>query len=173
MIRKLRNYFFIRKLKKLFPKVVFGSNFQLEDKSTVNNLVLSEYIYIGAGANFGAKGKIIIGSNVIMGQNVVICTYNHIYESKEYLPYGFGYEDKIQDTLIEKNVWIGRGVLILPGVHIGEGAVIGANSVVTRNVPSLSIVGGNPARIIKNRDSKRYEHLNSKNKYYLKTKWSE
>ena len=50
---------------------------------------------------------------------------------------------------IEKNVWIGEGVAILPNVTIGENSIIGANSVVTKNIPKNSVVGGNPARIIR------------------------
>ncbi|WP_443197883.1 DapH/DapD/GlmU-related protein [Pseudobutyrivibrio sp. OR37] len=52
-------------------------------------------------------------------------------------------------VIIEKNAWIGRNVCIMPNVVIGEGSIVGANSVVTHDVPPYSIVGGVPARIIK------------------------
>lgn len=55
------------------------------------------------------------------------------------------------DTVIEDGVWIGMRSVIMPGVKIGEGAVIGVNSVVTKNVPPYAVVGGNPAKIIKYR----------------------
>ena len=50
---------------------------------------------------------------------------------------------------VGNNVWIGAGVQVMPGVTIGDGAVVAANAVVTKDVPSYSVVGGNPARIIK------------------------
>lgn len=55
-------------------------------------------------------------------------------------------------VVIEDDVWIGYNVIILKGVHIGEGSIIGAGSVVTRDVPPFSVVGGNPAKVIKNID---------------------
>ena len=55
------------------------------------------------------------------------------------------------DTVIGNDVWIGQHVTILPGVHIGNGAIIGANSVVTKDVPAYHVAGGNPARIIRKR----------------------
>ncbi len=55
------------------------------------------------------------------------------------------------DTIIGNDVWIGQNVTILPGVHIGDGAIIGANSVVTKDIPAYHIAGGNPCKIIRKR----------------------
>ena len=55
------------------------------------------------------------------------------------------------DTVIGNDVWIGKNVTILPGVHIGDGAIIGANSVVTKDIPAYHIAGGNPCKIIRKR----------------------
>ncbi len=64
------------------------------------------------------------------------------------------------DTVIGNDVWIGQNVTVLPGIHIGDGAVIGANSVVTKDVPPYYIVGGNPAEIIRKRfDDETVEFL--------------
>ena len=59
--------------------------------------------------------------------------------------------DRITDTVVENDVWIGQNVTILPGVHIGSGAIIGANSVVSKDVPPYCIAAGNPARIVRKR----------------------
>ena len=55
------------------------------------------------------------------------------------------------DTVVGNDVWIGQNVTVLPGVHIGDGAIVGANSVVSKDVPPYHIVGGNPAKIIRKR----------------------
>lgn len=56
-------------------------------------------------------------------------------------------------VVIEDNVWIGEMVCIMPGIRIGKSSIIGANAVVTKDVPSYCVVGGNPAKVIKNLDS--------------------
>lgn len=72
--------------------------------------------------------------------------------------------------MINENVWIGGDVTILSGVTIGEGAVIGAASVITKDIPPLAIVGGNPAKLIEMRDKAKYYKLKDENKIYLKMK---
>ena len=57
----------------------------------------------------------------------------------------------IRDTVVGNDVWIGQNVTVLPGVHIGDGAIIGANSVVARDIPPYCIAAGNPCRVIKKR----------------------
>ncbi len=95
------------------------------------------------------KAKLIIGNYVRVGPNVCIYVANHnIYDSG--IPIvNQGYTEK--DVIIENDVWIGANSVILPGVHIGKGAVIGAGSVVTKNLPPYSICGGVPAKVIKQR----------------------
>ena len=66
----------------------------------------------------------------------------------------FGYKDlPVRDTIVDHDVWIGHDAAIMPGVHIGTGAIIAAASVVARNVPPYAVVGGNPASIIRMRYS--------------------
>ena len=74
----------------------------------------------------------------------------------------------VKPVVIKENVWIGSHCLILPGVEIGEGAVVGAGSVVTKNVPALAVVGGAPAKVIKWRNEERYNILKDKNKIYMR-----
>lgn len=57
---------------------------------------------------------------------------------------------EVKKVIIEDNVWLGTGVIVLPGVRIGNGSIIAANSVVNKNVPPMVIAGGNPLKIIKN-----------------------
>ncbi|MBI9008550.1 MAG: transferase [Tenericutes bacterium] len=114
----------------------------------------SRRIDIGDNSGIGVRatitGKTIIGKNVLMGPECIIYTRNHNYMNSEILI-------REQKKSVEKpviigdDVWIGGRVIILPGVHIGVGAVIGAGAVVSKDVPSYAVVAGNPAKVIKYR----------------------
>ena len=82
------------------------------------------------------------------------------------------YDDKyiVKDVVIKQNVWIGADVTVMPGVVIGEGAVVAACSCVTKDVPSMALVGGCPAKIIKYRDKNQYDKLKEEGKIYLELK---
>jgi serine acetyltransferase len=84
------------------------------------------------------------------------------------LPYDHIY--KVKDVAIGENVWIGADVSIMPGVTIGEGAVIAACSCVSKDVPPLAVVGGNPIKIIKYRDAERYNSLKREGRIYMALK---
>ena len=104
----------------------------------------------GIGINALLDGEIIIGENVMMGPDVIIYTQNHAFDRMD-IPMnrqGFQNEERV---IIGSDVWIGARVIILPGVSIGDGCIIGAGAVVTKDVPNFCIIGGNPARIIKRR----------------------
>lgn len=106
--------------------------------------------FSGIGIRAQMNGKVIIGSNVMMGPDVCIYVRDHAFDRTD-IPMnrqGFAPEKPV---IIEDDVWIGARVIILPGVHIGTGAVIGAGAVVTKDVPNFAVVGGNPARILKMR----------------------
>jgi acetyltransferase-like isoleucine patch superfamily enzyme len=70
-----------------------------------------------------------------------------------------------QTVTFEKNTWIGANVTIVPGVFIGEGAIIGAGSVLATDVPKLAIVGSPPVRILSSRDNEHYQTLEKEKKY--------
>jgi len=90
-----------------------------------------------------------LGNNVIMGPDVKIYTRNHNYSS---IKDPVRVQGKIhKTTTIGNDVWIGANVIILPGITVGNKVVIGAGSVITKNIPDLVVVGGNPAKIIKER----------------------
>lgn len=135
--------------------------------SNLDNLVLGENIYIGPQAWFSLRGKCSIGSGTIFGPRCKIHTSNHRYEGTM-LPYDHIYN--VKSVIIGENVWIGADVSIMPGVTIGEGAVIAACSCVSKDVPPLAVVGGNPMRIIKYRDAENYYSLKSKGRIYMALK---
>jgi acetyltransferase-like isoleucine patch superfamily enzyme len=104
---------------------------------------------VGAQSFIGGQGGVVIGNDVIMGPGVRIFSENHIYENKKELIRLQGESRK--GVAIGNNCWIGASSTILDGVKVGNGCVIAAGSVVTKNIPSNSVVAGVPARIIKTR----------------------
>jgi len=106
---------------------------------------IGDYSGIGLGARI--QGPLTLGSHVMMGPDVIIYTRGH--EIKECtIPMIWQGETKAKPVLIEDDVWIGARVVILPGVKIGQGSVIGACALVTKDVPPYTIMGGVPAKII-------------------------
>ena len=105
----------------------------------------------GIGINANIRGTCRIGENVLMGPNCTIYTQNHEFKdcSQPILNQGFSEEKMV---VIGDDVWIGGGVTILPGVHIGAHSIIGACAVVTKDVPEWAIVAGNPSIIKKYRN---------------------
>ena len=102
------------------------------------------------------KGTVRIGDNFHSASGLRILTQSHNYRGGA-LPYDRSVV--VKDVIIDDNVWIGMDVLVLPGVSIGEGAIIQAGAVVSKSVPALAIVGGNPALVIKSRDADHYFRL--------------
>lgn len=112
-----------------------------------NDISINRGCMFLASAHSNEKIDIEIGNNVTIAPNVKLLSAGHDYHSIN-LPDTYG------KITIGDNVWIGEGSTILQGVHIGEGAVIGAESVVTRDVEPWTIVVGNPAKAIRNRKVK-------------------
>lgn len=106
-------------------------------------------VFINRNVNIVARDYITIGDNVMIGPNTVINSGSHKYENPNMLIRDQGH--KKAPIIICNDAFIGGNVFILPGVTIGEGAVIGAGSIVTKNVEPNTVVVGNPARIIKRR----------------------
>lgn len=107
------------------------------------NLVFGKRVFVNAGCKFQDQGGIRIGDDVLIGQNVVIATLNHAPD-----PDSRG-DMEPGAVHIGNKVWIGANATILPGVNIGEGAIIAAGAVVTKDVPARTVAGGVPAKIIK------------------------
>ena len=109
------------------------------------------------------NGKVVIGNYFHSGEDCLIITHNHNYDTGDSIPYDKTYIYK--DVIIEDFVWIGSRVTILPGVRIGEGAVIQAGSVVSSDIPSYAVAGGNPAKVFKYRDIEHFKKLKEEQKF--------
>ena len=126
-------------------------------RKDVDKLIIGKYCSIGSGAVF------IMGGN--QGHNMDwASTFPFFYQANIFKDSKNPYK-KVGDTIIGNDVWIGSEAMIMPGITIGSGAVIAARSVVTKDVPAYAVVGGNPAKLIKNRfNDEKIEKL-------LKLKW--
>lgn len=107
------------------------------------NITIGKDVFINSGCHFQDQGGITIGDGSLIGHNVVLATINHDLNPENerknhYAPIRIG-----------AHVWIGSNATILPGVSIGDWAVVGAGAVVTEDVLSFTVVGGVPARILK------------------------
>jgi maltose O-acetyltransferase len=104
----------------------------------------------GIGVNCEVNGPVSIGNDVMMGPEVVIYTRSHAHDRTD-IPMREQGAAEVRPVSIGDDVWIGRRAIIMPGVTIGEGCIIGAGAVVTKDVPPYSIAGGVPAKVIKER----------------------
>lgn len=105
----------------------------------------------GVGINAQIYGKVILGENVMMGSECMIYTANHNFNRVDIPMNRQGFSEE-KPVVVGNDVWIGGRVTILPGVHIGNGVVIGAGAVVTKDIPDFAVVGGNPAKVIRYRE---------------------
>lgn len=107
------------------------------------NLHIGKNVFINSGCKFQDQGGIYIGDGALIGHNVVIATLNHDFNPEKRR----GMYPK--PVTVGKNVWIGSNSTICPGVTIGDNAIIGAGSVVTRDVPENMVAVGVPSKVIK------------------------
>jgi len=118
----------------------------INHKCIISTLTSEAQLLIGdncgfSGTTIGCFDKIILGNNVKCGANTLITDSDwHLDDLRV---------GKSKEVIIKDNVWLGYGVIVLKGVTIGENSVIGAGSVVTKNVPSNVIAAGNPCKVIK------------------------
>lgn len=107
------------------------------------NIHIGKRVFINMGCKFQDQGGIFIGDGALIGHNVVLATLNHAMSPNH------------RGTMIPapihigRNVWIGSNATVLPSVTIGDGAIVAAGAVVTRDVPENTIVGGVPARVMR------------------------
>jgi len=134
-------YYSAQPPQQLYPDLRIGKNFHATRNLTIQ-----------------CAGNITIGDDVLVASDVFIINYNHGLSplTASYL------ENKldVSEVVIGNGVWLGNNVVVLPGVHIGEKAIIGAGSVVTKDVPPYSIAVGNPAKVIKKYNNKTQQWEN-------------
>ena len=175
----------------IYPNENIKQIVYIKNVITRSNIIVGDYTYyddIGGAEDFERHvthhyeflgDKLIIGRfcAIAKGIEFVMNGANHRMKSVSTYPFnimGDGWEkftpspDDLPfkgDTVVGNDVWIGQNVTVMPGVHIGDGAIIAANSVVAKDVPPYCIAGGNPCRIIRKRfDEELIDYL-------LKLKW--
>lgn len=142
-------------MKKMFGSV--GENVWINQPLmlTVGSTVtIGDGTYINAGLTLIDDCRVTIGKGCLFGTNVTLCTTGHPIDPEERAKctmYSF-------PITIGDGAWIGAGAIILPGIHIGKYAVIGAGSVVTKDVPDYTVAAGNPCRLLRkiNEHDKEY-----------------
>jgi len=107
----------------------------------------------GIGANCVLPSNIIIGNHVLMAPDLLALKNNHRFDRAD-IPIGQQGDIVSRPIVIGDNVWIGQRVIITPGTHIASGTVVAADAVVTREYEPDSIIGGNPAKVIRPRIAK-------------------
>ena len=137
--------------------LTIGSRFVAEDSVYMKivddnaHLDFGDYVFIGRGTEFDVLESVSVGEHTVIAPGCFITDHNH----------GISPDLRIDEqaavvkpVIIGRDVWLGAKVVVLAGVSIGDGAIIGANAVVTRDVPPMSIAAGVPARILRFRDSR-------------------
>lgn len=162
VINKLKKKIYLHKVRRVAKS--YGNNLKVNGDSYVTpNTTLGDNVNFN-GMKIQGFGNIIIGDNFHSGIECMIITSIHNYDKGNAIPY----DDTIisKDVVIEDNVWLGNRVTILPGVKIGEGAIIQAGSVVVRDIPKYAIAGGHPAEVFETRDIEHYENLKKEGKFH-------
>lgn len=145
-------------------KLCIGNESRIQGECIVHphegNITIGEYCYVGLLTRIWSAKGIIIGDRVLISHNVNIHDFNSHPSSasrrhlQEIGLFEHGHTGDLDDVpsasiVIEDDVWIGFGSTVLKGVKIGKGSIIGANTVITHDIPEYSIAVGNPAKIIK------------------------
>lgn len=132
---------------KIGKRVVFYPGIKI---SPAKNIVIGDDVDLAWGIIITTGGGVEIGDRTLIGYNTQILSTNHNIPENHGRIFGSGHTKK--KVIIKNDVWIGASAIILPGISIGEGAVVAAGSVVTKNVEAFTVVGGNPAKPIKKRN---------------------
>ena len=147
-----RRFPLAKKLRGFFSKRIIA--YQGKNVNIEKNASFTPALSIGDDSGIGIRceinGPVTIGKKVMMGPEVVIYTSGHRHDRCD-IPMSAQGDDETKPVVIGDDVWIGRRVIIMPGVKIGTGCIIGAGAVVTKDIPDYSVAGGVPAKVIKSR----------------------
>lgn len=140
-----------------------GKRLRVHGRSHISSqTILGDYVNFN-GMDIVGAGECRIGNYFHSGKNCQIITQNHNYDNGQMIPYDRTIVKKT--VIIDDCVWLGNNVIILGNVHIGEGAVIQAGSVVVSDIPCYAVAGGNPAKVFKMRDVEHYTELKTAQKF--------
>lgn len=144
-----------------FNPFSLGKNSVIEDYATINNGIGGVHIDEGTfiGLSCVLIGPVRVGKDVMLAQHIVMSGLNHGYEDVTKSISEHPCTSK--EIVVEDQAWIGANAVIVSGVTIGKHAVVAAGSIVTKDVPPYSIVGGNPARLLKqyNFETEQWERV--------------
>lgn len=126
---------------------------------TFGHITIGNHCVVDRDCSLDGRGEIIIGNNVNISPEVIILTAYHDPDSPDF-------DGMRKPVIIEDYSWIATRALILPGVKIGQGAIVAAGSVVTKDVPPKSVVGGNPAKPIRERKCVPTYQLNYSRRFH-------
>ena len=138
-----------------------------------SDIIVKQYAYFGRGnqvvigdrsqlgENLKAESDLMLGDDVVMGPDVIMMSSGHAFHRLD-IPINQQGALPRRPIIIGNDVWIGTRVIILPGIQVGDHAIIGAGSVVTKDVPPLAVVGGNPAKVIRFRTSHSSKEVHMK-----------
>ncbi len=133
-------------------RIKLGKKVMIEELVSIKfpeRLIIGDNSYIGRCTMIQSSGNVEIGKDVLIGPFVKIWSSNHKFDNPSININKQGHEFK--KVIIEDNVWLGAGVIVLSGVTIKYGTVVAAGSIVTKNFPENSIIAGNPGRLLKSR----------------------
>jgi maltose O-acetyltransferase len=143
-----------RSLRAVLGKALLGScgSGVVIEKGTVlhQKLFLGDRVQVGADCRFMIAGRVELHDDVLLAPEVVFVDSNHSFGRLD-IPIKDQGQSQAKPIVVEKGAWIGIRATILPGVRIGEGAIVGAGAVVAKTVPAYGIAIGNPARLVGSR----------------------
>jgi acetyltransferase-like isoleucine patch superfamily enzyme len=134
------------------------------------NIEIKDDAQIGPNCMLDGAGGITINKGTIFAPEVFVYSRSHNFNNNlQALPFDNVME--VSPVNIGEYVWVGTRAIILPGVTIGDGAVVAAGAVVTKNIPSCAVVAGNPAKVIKFRDKVKFDQLQLENNCFVYSKF--
>ena len=121
------------------------------DKQFSPEIILGNDVRINSTCHIGAIRRVVIGDRCLLGSHVLIIDHSHGKNTVDELWLHPSDRDLYSkgEVIIGERVWICENAVILPGVHIGSGSVIGANAVVTKDIPENCVAAGNPAKVVR------------------------